>query len=217
MPTREVIPLAYIDPSAMAEVSAAACAQDKHCVTVNVNVIWDKGLSDSQKTAFEKNQLQNAKDQYGDADIDLKVTYTEGSVTRNGDNISVSKSAIKAGARNVAVTDEVLTDQGKSGRNGTTAVSFVAPNGTDLPHEMAHQFTGDTNPGIVNGFLSKDPTGFLLGLSDTYADFSNDFERAWMRNLDQHSGVMSHYLFASVFNHDAVVFQKSIQPTTKPQ
>jgi hypothetical protein len=44
----------------------------------------------------------------------------------------------------------------------------------------------------------------------------NDFERAWMRNIDQHSGPLSYYPLASAFHHDAEVFQRSIQPTTKP-
>ena len=35
-------PLRMIDPTGMAEVTADQCAQDKHCVTVNINVIYDK-------------------------------------------------------------------------------------------------------------------------------------------------------------------------------
>jgi hypothetical protein len=52
-----------------------------------VNVIYDKnanggkGLTDKQKADFQKGQLQNAKDQFGDADIHLNVTYTAGAAT----------------------------------------------------------------------------------------------------------------------------------------
>ena len=51
-------PLRFIDPTGMDEVTAAQCAQDKHCVTVNVNVIFDKnandgkGLTDKQKAVL---------------------------------------------------------------------------------------------------------------------------------------------------------------------
>ena len=79
-------PLKYVDPTGMNEVTAAQCAQDKNCVSVNVNVIYDKnandgkGLTDKQKSDFEKGQLQSAKDQYGNADIHLNVSYTAGAL-----------------------------------------------------------------------------------------------------------------------------------------
>jgi len=209
-------PLALIDPTGMAEVSAAACAQDKHCVTVNVNVIYDKnandgqGLTNSEKASFEKNQLQKAKDEYGDADIHLNVSYSEGAVTRTDTGLNIT--GLKAGALNVVATDQVLPDQGQSGMSGKTAVSLVNPNSGDLPHEMAHQFTGDTR-GVMGALRNLD----IFNLLNTYNDYSNNFERAWMRGLEQSSGPMSHYPLASVFNHDAAVFQKVIQPTTKPR
>jgi hypothetical protein len=53
--------------------------------------------------------------------------------------------------------------------------------------------------------------------TETAATRPNDTERAWMRNLDSHSGAFSYYPLASAFHHNSAVFQKSIQPTTKPQ
>ena len=210
-------PLMLIDPTGMQEVTADQCAKDKHCVTVNVNVIYDKnanggkGLTDKQKADFQKGQLQNAKDQFGDADIHLNVTYTAGAATTVNGQTTVA--GLQAGALNVVVTDKV--SNGQSGMAGTTATSFVNPEATDLPHEMAHQFMGDTQ-GWRNWLKDADP--FPAGLFlNTFTDIGNDLERAWMRNLDSHSGPFSHYPLASAFNRNADIFQKRIQPTTKPQ
>jgi len=208
-------PLKYVDPTGMKEVTAAQCAQDKNCVTVNVNVIYDKnandgeGLTDKQKSDFEKGQLQSAKDQYGNADIHLNVSYTAGALSTDKTTIS----GLQAGALNVVVTDQVAT--AVSGMAGKTAVSFINPNSNDLPHEMAHQLMGDTQ-GWRNWVMNHDPifTGTIL---NAITDIGNDTERAWMRNIDQHSGPLSYYPLASAFHHNAAVFQRSIQPTTKPQ
>jgi RHS repeat-associated protein len=211
-------PLLFIDPTGMKEVTAAECAKDKNCVTVNVNVIYDKnandgkGLTDKQKADFEKGQLQNAKDQYGNADIYLNVTYTAGAMTTDKGQTSVS--GLQAGALNVVVTDQVTA--GRSGMAGTTAVSFVNPEATDLPHEMAHQFMGDTQ-GWRNFVMTKDQTMIGALFLNMATDYGNDFERAWMRTLDSHTGLFSHYPLASAFNRNAEIFQKRIQPTTKPQ
>ena len=213
-------PLMFTDPTGMVEVTASQCAQDKNCVTVNVNVIYDKnandgkGLSDEQKSAFEKGQLQNAKDQYGDADIHLNVTYTEGALST--DNGKTSVAGLQAGALNVVVTDQVATPE--SGMAGKTAVSLINANSTnkeDLPHEMAHQFMGDTQ-GWRGWIMTHDPiiSGTAL---NAITDVGNDVERAWMRNLDRHSGPFSYYPLASAFHHNAALFQRLIRPTTKPQ
>ena len=69
-------PLAFIDPTGLAEMNADQCKKDPQCVTVKVNVIYDKnanngkGLTDKQKDNFEKG-LQNTKDEYGDAKFTL--------------------------------------------------------------------------------------------------------------------------------------------------
>ena len=210
-------PLRYIDPTGMNEVTAEQCQKDPKCVTVKVNVIYDKnandgnGLTDKQKADFEKGQLQSAKDQYGNANIHLDVTYTEG--TMSNENGKTSISGLKTGALNVFVSDQVQTSS--SGLAGKTAVSWVNPNSNDLAHEMAHQFMGDTQ-GWRNYVMTHDPTAIGAILLNTFTDLGNDFERAWMRNVDQHSGALSHYPLASAFHYNAATFQKMIQPTTKP-
>lgn len=156
--------------------------------------------------------LQEAKDEYGNADIHLNVTFTAGAVSTN-DNGGVSVAGTVEGAINVVVTDLVAT--GKSDRNGNVAISFVNGSSDDkeiLAHEMAHQFTGDT-AGSKKWLNDNDP----FRIANAFADFANNFERTWMNHVDKPSGPLSHYPLASVFNHDAAVFQKSIQPTTKPQ
>lgn len=210
-------PLKYVDPTGMKEVTAAQCAQDDHCVTVKVNVIYDqnsnngKGLTDKQKADFQKGQLQSAKDQYGNADIHLDVTYTSGSMST--DNGKTTVSGLQSGSLNVVVTDQVGT--AVSGVSGKTAASFVNPNSNDLAHEMAHQFMGDTQ-GSINWVVSHEPiiAGTIL---NAMTDVLNDTERAWMRNVEQRSGPLSHYPLASAFNRNAAAFQRSIQPTTRPQ
>jgi RHS repeat-associated protein len=214
-------PLMMIDPTGEAEVTAAQCAQDKSCVTVNVNVIYDKnsnggkGLTDDQKAAFNKGQLQNAKDQYGNADIHLNVTYTAGSLSTSDGKTMVS--GIQAGALNVMVTDQVGT--AVSGMAGKTAVSFINANSTDnedLPHEMSHQFMGDTRS-WMNAVSSHDPSGISGLIFNAIQDVGNDSERMWMNHLDQRSGPMSYYPLASAYHHNAEVFQRYITPTAKPQ
>jgi RHS repeat-associated protein len=80
-------PLKMIDPTGMVEETAAQCSQDKSCTTVNLHVIWDvhgnQGgqLTDDQKAALVSGQLQDAKDQYGNAHISFNVTFGDGSST----------------------------------------------------------------------------------------------------------------------------------------
>ncbi len=106
----------------------------------------------------------------------------------------------------------------KKKKVGHPPISMVNVNSSDnglLSHEMAHHFMGDTQ-GWRNWVVTHDPTYvFAIGLN-TAAEYGNDFERAWMRNIDQHSGPFSYYPLASAFHHNAAVFQRSIQPTTKP-
>jgi RHS repeat-associated protein len=209
-------PLRMIDPTGMAEVDAAACAKDSKCTTVNVNVIYDKnsnggnGLTDKQKASFDKGQLQNAKDQYGNADIHLNVTYTAGGLTQNDGKLSVS--GLQSGALNVVVTDQVGT--AVSGQSGSTAVSFInanAPKQDDLPHEMAHQFMGDLTSPVAHA-TSYDPTGILHLIDNAAADVTNDYGR-WVMNHTAPSGGGPG---PTIWNDQARKFQQSIQPQTQP-
>src|SRR5271170_5868898 len=85
-------PLRYVDPTGMIEESAADCQKDNKCATVKVNVIYDQGanLTDKQKDTFNKQLLQEAKDEYGDAHIHLDVSYTAGGYDDNGNLHGVS-------------------------------------------------------------------------------------------------------------------------------
>jgi hypothetical protein len=203
-------PLRYVDPTGMKEVTAAQCAQDKNCVTVNVNVIYDQnsnngqGLTDKQKSNFENTQLQGAKDQYRNADIHLNVTYTAGSITMNDKGMSIS--GLHADALNVVVTDQHQTDSGIAGK---TPITFLNANSTDkqdLPHEMAHHFTGDMSS-LEGRIMARDPIGLLRGVDMAAEDITNDYGRFVMNHTDSHVG-------RPVWNSAARDVQKSIQPTT---
>jgi len=214
-------PLRFVDPDGMKEVSAEDCKKDKNCVTVNVNVIYDqnanngKGLTDKQKAEFEKNQLQKAKDEYGNADVYLNVTYTAGSVSSDQGKTTVS--GLQAGALNVVVTDQI--SNAKSGVAGNTALSFIPANGAktdDLPHEMAHQFMSDTWS-VLARIVSKDPTGFAFAIDNLFTDITNDAARAVMNNVTPHLPKYPSGAPMTIFNPQARAFQNFITPQTQPK
>lgn len=201
-------PLRFVDPDGMKEVSAEDCKKDSKCVTVNVNVIYDKGVTDKQKQDFQKQQLQDAKDQYGNADIHLNVTETTGEVTQKDGKTFVS--GLQAGALNVVVTDQV--QDSRSGVSGKTAVSFIPATGAGknaLPHEMAHHFMGDMTS-LLGRALAKDPIGIFLRTDNAFTDITNDYGRFLMNHLAPRNGGPG----PTIWNPLAREFQKSIQPTT---
>jgi hypothetical protein len=114
-------PLKYTDPTGMKEENAADCQKDKQCVTVKVNVIYDKNanLTDKQKDKFNQQLLQEAKDEYGDDHIHLDVTYTTGGADDKGNLQGLSKDSI-----NIIVSDFTPS--------GDTAVSQVNQGGYAL-------------------------------------------------------------------------------------
>jgi RHS repeat-associated protein len=209
-------PLILIDPTGMREVTAEECAKDKRCVTVNINVIYDKssnggkGLTDAQKSAFEKQQLQDAKDEYGNADIHFNVTYATGELKIENNTVSVTGG--KEGALNVVVTDQVLG--AKSNMNGTSAISLIPANTADkgdLGDELAHHFNGDTRSFITKA-ASKNEIAFEVW--NMLTDVDNHVTRLWTNTIEAHT---PRILGAGPFNHNAAEFQKAIQPATKPQ
>jgi len=147
-------PCKFIDPTGMKEISAEDCQKDGRCVTVKVNVIYDaktnkgKGLTDKQKAKFEKEQLQKAKDEYGEAKIRLDVSYTAGELKNN------QITGISEGAVNVFVTDSIFgkNSEAASGvsNNGiaVTIVNITAASEGTLGHEFAHHFLGHTTSSI---------------------------------------------------------------------
>jgi len=209
-------PLRYIDPTGLAEVNAADCAKDKACVTVNVNVIYDKnanggkGVSDSQKAGFEKNQLQNAKDQYGNADIHLNVSYTAGEINSKGNLTGVEK-----GSLNVFVTDSGGPVSASSGGYALSRINISSSNKDDLSHEMAHHFMGDMSSALGRT-LSQDPTGISRLMDNLFTDITNDTGRAVMNNVTPRLPNYPGGAPMSVFNPQAKEFQNRITPQTHP-
>jgi hypothetical protein len=123
----------------------------------------------------------------------------------------------------VFVTDQV--SYGQSGMAGNSAVTFIPANNTEedaLRHEMAHQFEGDTR-GLITAAtkqlarIDRTVAGIVMLFPNAMTDYSNDFERLWMRTFESRSGVASHYPVASNLNAGAKRFQELIQPRTKPQ
>ena len=210
-------PLKYMDPTGMNEVTADQCAKDKNCVTVKVNVIYDqnandgKGLTDKQKADFEKGQLQNAKDQYGNADIHLDVTYASGEINSKGNLTGVEK-----GALNVFVTDSGDAASAYSGGYAISQINVRSTNREDLPHEMAHHFMGDMSS-LLGRTLAKDPTGISVAFDNAFTDVTNDTGRFIMNHITPHLPNYPSGQPATVFNPQARDFQNRITPQTQPR
>jgi hypothetical protein len=78
---------------------------------------------------------------------------------------------------------------------------------------MAHHFEGNTQR--LDQWLAHHDD---LSLFNFITDVNNNFQRVLLRNIDSPSGWWGlNNPLASGFNRGAVWFQKSIQPTTKPQ
>jgi hypothetical protein len=182
-----------------------------------VNVIYDKnandgkGLTDKQKSDFEKGQLQSAKDQYGNADIHLNVSYSAG--TFDGSKVT----GIQEGALNVLVSDQV--SGGASKVSGSRALSLIDVNSTNtdlLSHEIAHHLMGDMSSALGRT-LAKDPTGISVLFDNLFTDVTNDTARLVMNHVTPH---LPHYPSGApmtIFNPQARDFQNRITPQTKPQ
>ena len=214
-------PLRFIDPDGMKEVSADACKKDANCVTVKVNVIYDKnansgkGLTDDQKKAFDA-QLQKAKDQYGNANIHLDVMYSTGGTDANGNLQGLVKDST-----NVIVSDSTPTgDAGVSqvNRDGyaLTGIDITKSDSGTLSHELAHQFTGDTT-GLLNAASSIDPTGIVNRIGNALFDTANDVQRAQL-NGEQPQNIQRPCTRCSVFNSGAREYQANLtQQAIRPR
>jgi hypothetical protein len=147
--------------------------------------------------------------------IHLNVSYTAGSLS--SDNGKMSVSGVQSGALNVVVTDQVGT--AVSGMAGKTAVSMINANSTDkedLPHEMAHQFLGDTR-GMQAAIMNQDPSGISGLVLDAFHDVMNDTERFSLNKglVPGWQGGPRDPFATRLFNKGASDFQKAIMPTTK--
>jgi len=149
-------PLRFVDPDGM-EVPAS-CAKDKNCpIVVKINVIWDKtvnngkGLTDQQKKQVETDQIAKAQKDYGNSNIKLDVTYTQGSLTTRGDTTYIT--GYRSDALNVMATTNA-DSHSQVNTETDVAVSYVNINDmhranvfpiftNSTEHELMHQFLGD--------------------------------------------------------------------------
>jgi RHS repeat-associated protein len=208
-------PLKFFDPTGMTEETAGECAKDKLCLTVKLNVIYDtkanegKGLTDEQKAAFQK-QLQEAKDEYGNAHIHFDVAYGTG-IQKGVENVVVSDST-----PDLAAGESTLTRSGFA----VTYLDVTQGDKETLSLELAHQFMGDTT-GLANAFSRWEGTGISNMVFDTYFDTRNDLARMGLKANDWRSmnwrltmGPASNYIEGpnEDFRRGAIEFQKEIRP-----
>jgi hypothetical protein len=137
-------PLRFIDPLGL-EVPPE-CAFNPSCtIVIRVRVIYDRdlNLSKGAKARFEREQLDVARRALGLHNIQLDVTYVEGTFETEG---GVSASPLDPAAWNLVVTNGV-----KEGASGVTpsgiAISAVRADRSnsifsDAAHEFGHQALG---------------------------------------------------------------------------
>lgn len=169
------------------------------------------GLTDQQKAGFEKNQLQNAKDQYGNADIHLNVTYAAGEINSNGNLTGIDK-----GSLNLFVTDSGGAAFFDKGGYAASRINVNSTNDNDLPHEMAHHFMGDMSSPLGRA-LTHDTSGMSVLLDNLFTDLTNDTGRLIMNNVTPHLPNYPSGAPMSVFNPQAREFQNRITPQTQPR
>jgi RHS repeat-associated protein len=167
-------PVRLIDPDGM-EVPEK-CAKNPQCsITVTVNVIWDqtanngKGLTNQQKEDFKKNQIQKAIKDYAKSNIQLQVTYSEGSFTVDKNN-QPNISGMQSDAVNVVASSQTLTGSPQSVMTQQgDAVTLIPVNDVHennafplftntIEHELGHHFLGHTSgePGGFFNYIGKE-------------------------------------------------------------
>ena len=137
-------PLRFIDPDGL-EVPTS-CLYDPTCtITVKVNVIYDRSVSKDQRATFEREQIAEAKRVYGTSNIQLDVSYTEGTGTVKGGRVHVSN--LDAHAVNVFVSNDLGIDTNKMGmQSDGVALGLIKPELTrtglfnTAAHELGHSF-----------------------------------------------------------------------------
>jgi RHS repeat-associated protein len=149
-------PLTRFDPDG--HTVPDSCAKDSKCsITVKVNVILDKNakLTKADWKAFQKDFLGKAQKDFGNSNIKLDYTFTNGSMSDDG-----AVKGAKSGYLNFVATDKEPggTDGGSQTTKNGTALSFIdikglgsggGPRSSNIlvdsnvfEHELGQQFLG---------------------------------------------------------------------------
>jgi hypothetical protein len=149
-------PLTRFDPDG--HTVPSSCANDSKCsITVKVNVILDKNakLTKADWKAFQKDFLGKAQKDFGNSNIKLDYTFTNGSMSDDG-----AVKGAKSGYLNFVATDKEPggTDGGSQTTKNGTALSYIdikgagsggGPRSSNIfvdsnvfEHELGQQFLG---------------------------------------------------------------------------
>jgi len=149
-------PLTRFDPDG--HTVPDSCAKDSKCsITVKVNVILDKNakLTKADWKAFQKDFLGKAQKDFGNSNIKLDYTFTNGSISDDG-----AVKGAKSGYLNFVATDKEPggTDGGSQTTKNGTALSYIdikgagsggGPRSSNIfvdsnvfEHELGQQFLG---------------------------------------------------------------------------
>ena len=192
----------------MVEESENDCKKDKQCVTVKVNVIYDQkaNLTDTQKETFNKQLLQEAKDEYGDAHIHLDVSYTAGGYDNKRNIQGLSKDSLNVIVSNWAPGGDTAVSQVNQGY-ALTQINMNTAGKGDLAHELAHDFLGDTT-GVISRIAKHDESGIVGAVANAAFDIVNHGMREAMKNPSPY--VRSTILAPEIFNSGAKQFQQML-------
>jgi RHS repeat-associated protein len=152
-------PLRYVDPDGMQVPDT--CASDPKCtITVRLNVIYDKSVnwSDEDKKKLEAAYVEKAKKDFNVSNIELKVSYSEGTFTH--DDSGYHMTGLQKDSLNVYFSNATgANTAGASFNSPYGGVVIINPNhlealstnglwpfGTNtLEHELSHHFLGHTS------------------------------------------------------------------------
>ena len=168
----------------MKEISVEDCQKDSNCTVVALNVILDKnankgqGLTAGQLASFSK-VLQGAKDDLGNGNIALNVTYTSGEVNESGVSglnssaanlflssyvpTSVTGNALESGQSNGATVPDPRThgdvmfisaSNAHDQRLAGPGLPFIGSFTNTITHELLHNLSGDTSRRGDNAFTT---------------------------------------------------------------
>jgi hypothetical protein len=138
---------------------------------VKVNVIYEQNakLTDKQKGKFNRQLLQEAKDEFGDAHIHPDVSYTAGGYDDKGNLQGLSKDSLNVIVSDFTPSGDTVVSQVNQGRHAFTQVNINTSAKGDLAREFAHGFLADTI-GIIKSIARKDPGGIIGTVSNAAFD-----------------------------------------------